>query len=228
MGEAIGAVLPLAVGVSLSPIPIIAVVLMLATPRGRANGIAFVLGWIVGLSVAGTIVLLVSGGAGASDDQAPATWVGIVKLVLGAALVVLAVVRWRRRPRGAGDEALPAWMTTIDRFTPAKSVGFGVALSAVNPKNLLITVGAAAAIAQTGTSAGGQAVALAVFVVLSTIGPAVPLAIYLGMGDRSTQVLASLRTWMAAHNTAIMCVLLLVIGVKLVGDGVAGLFGRGP
>ena len=225
MGEAIGAVLPLAVGVSLSPIPIVAVVLMLATPRGRANGIAFVLGWIVGLAAAGTVVLLVSGRAGASDGQAPATWVDVVKLVLGVALVVLAAVQWRHRPRDGADAALPAWMATIDRFTPLKSAGFGVALSAVNPKNLLITVGAAAAIAQTGTSAGGQAVALAVFVVLATVGPAVPLAIYFGLGARSQHVLTSLRTWMATHNTAIMCVLLLVIGLKLLGDGISSLSG---
>ena len=37
-GEAIGQSLPLAIGVALSPIPIIAVVLMLTTPRARANG----------------------------------------------------------------------------------------------------------------------------------------------------------------------------------------------
>ncbi len=225
MGEAIGAVLPLAVGVALSPIPIIAVVLMLATPRGRSNGLAFVVGWIAGLAAAGTIVLLISSGAGASDRGAPALWVDVVKLVLGVALVVLAVVQWRRRSRTGGEAALPGWMTTIDTFTPAKSLGLGVALSAVNPKNLLITVGAAAAIAQTGASVGGQAVALAVFVVLGTAGPAVPVVIYFGMGDRSAQVLGSLRAWMAAHNTAIMSVLLTVIGVKLLGDGLSGLLG---
>jgi hypothetical protein len=47
MGEAIGQSLPLAIGVALSPVPIIAVVLMLTT--ARANGPAFVLGWLVGL-----------------------------------------------------------------------------------------------------------------------------------------------------------------------------------
>jgi len=57
VGEAVGEVLPLAVGVSLSPIPIVAVVLMLATPHGRSNGLGFVLGWIGGLTAAGTIVL---------------------------------------------------------------------------------------------------------------------------------------------------------------------------
>jgi threonine/homoserine/homoserine lactone efflux protein len=225
MGEAIGAILPLAVGVTLSPIPIIAVVLMLATPRGRANGGAFILGWIVGLAAAGTVVLLVSGGAGASEGGSPATWVSVVKLVLGVGLVVLAVQQWRGRPRGDATPALPAWMHTIDSFTPVKSLGLGVLLSAANPKNLLITIGAAAAIAQTGTSAGGEAVALAVFVVLGTIGPGVPLAIVLVMGARSRALLDGLRAWMAAHNSAIMAVLLVVIGAKLIGDGIAGLAG---
>lgn len=222
MGEAIGAVLPLAVGVCLSPVPIIAVVLMLATPRGRANGGAFILGWVVGLAAVGTIVLLVSSGAGASQAGTPATWVSIVKLVLGAALVVLAVRQWRGRPRGDDAPALPGWMHTIDSFTPVKSVGLGVLLSAVNPKNLLLTVAAGAAIAQAGTSSGGEAVALAVFVVLGTVGLGLPLAIALVMGARARALLDGMRSWMAAHNTAIMSVILLVIGAKLIGDGIAG------
>ena len=224
MGSAIGAVLPLALGVALSAIPIIAVVLMLATPRGGVNGSSFLLGWLVGLSVVGTIVLLVSGEADGSDGNAPATWVGIVSLLLGVALIVLAGLQWRRRPRG-GTVALPGWMASIDRFGPVKSAGLGLALSAANPKNLLITVGAAAAIAQAGLSPGGQAVALGLFVLLGTVGPGVPLAIYLGLGARSQRVLERLRGWMAAHNTAIMCVLLVVIGLKLLGDGISALVG---
>jgi len=156
MGGAIGAVLPLGVGVSLSPIPIIAVVLMLATPRGRVNGPAFLLGWVVGLAVAGAVVLLVSGGAGASYAGAPATWVSVVKIVLAVVLLALAVRQWRHRPHGEGEAALPAWMRSIDTLGPAKTLGLGFALSALNPKNLLLTVGAAAAIAQTGISTGDQ------------------------------------------------------------------------
>jgi hypothetical protein len=32
------------VGVAISPLPLVAVILMLATPRGRANGVAFTAG----------------------------------------------------------------------------------------------------------------------------------------------------------------------------------------
>ena len=45
---------------------------------------------------------------------------------------------------------MPGWMRTIDHFTPAARRRRRSALSAVNPKNLVLTVGAAAAIAQTG------------------------------------------------------------------------------
>ncbi len=39
MGQAIGQVLSYGVGVALSPVPVIAVVLMLASPKGRINGL---------------------------------------------------------------------------------------------------------------------------------------------------------------------------------------------
>ena len=71
MGQAIGQALPYGVGVALSPVPIIAVVLMLATPRGRANGPAFIAGWFVGIAVVGAIVLVASGGSASKAGPQP-------------------------------------------------------------------------------------------------------------------------------------------------------------
>jgi threonine/homoserine/homoserine lactone efflux protein len=223
MGEAIGQVLSLAVGVALSPVPIIAVVLMLGTPRARSNGPAFVLGWVIGLALAGSVILLVSSGADASDDGDPASWVGVLELVLGVLLLLVAARTWQVRPRGDREAELPKWMQTIDRFTASRSIGLGALLSGVNPKNLVLTVGAAAAIAQTGIPAGEQAVALAVFIVVATLGPGIPVAIYFAMGDRAERLLDDLKGWMAAHNAAIMAVLCLLIAMKLVGDGITAL-----
>jgi threonine/homoserine/homoserine lactone efflux protein len=223
MGDAIGQVLSLGVGVSLSPVPIIAVVLMLGTPRARSNGPAFVLGWVLGLALVGTVILLASSGADASDQGDPADWVGVLKIVLGALLLLVAARQWRGRPRAGEEAELPKWMRTIDGFTPARSLAMGALLSGVNPKNLLLTAAAAAAIAQTGVSAGDQAVALAVFIVIGTLGPGIPVAMYFVMGERAKHLLDDLKAWMGAHNAAIMAVLCLVIGAKLIGDGVTGL-----
>jgi threonine/homoserine/homoserine lactone efflux protein len=223
MGDAIGQVLPFAVVVALSPIPIIGVVLMLGTPRARSNGPAFILGWIIGLTVVGTIVLVVASGANASESGQPATWVAVLKLVLGALLVLVAVRQWRDRPRGDADAALPGWMRTVDHFTPGRAVAMGVALSAINPKNLVLTIGAATAIAQSGIGTGDEAIALAVFVLVGTLGPGLPVAIYFLMGERAARMLDDLKEWMGHHNAAIMAVLCLVIGVKLIGDGISAL-----
>jgi threonine/homoserine/homoserine lactone efflux protein len=223
MGEAIGQVLPFAVVVALSPIPIIGVVLMLGTPRAHSNGPAFILGWLIGLTLVGTIILVVASGASASESGEPASWVGVLKLVLGALLLLLAVKQWRGRPRGDADAALPGWMRTVDHFTPGRAVAMGVALSAINPKNLVLTVGAAAAIAQTGLGTGDQAIALAVFVLVATLGPGLPVAIYFLMSERAARVLDDLKEWLGHHNAAIMTVILLVIGVKLIGDGISAL-----
>lgn len=221
MNEAIGQVLPLAVGVSLSPIPIIGITLMLATPGGRSKGIAFLLGWTVGLAAAGTLVLVVSGGIGSSDHGESAEWVGYLKLGLGVLLLVAAFRRWSGRPRADGDQAMPKWMQGIDRFRFPQSIGLGLLLSAVNPKNLVLTVVAATAISGTGIDSGQQAIALAVFVLIGLIGPAIPLGIYMGLGDRSEHPLDRLRKWMARNNSVIMAVICLIIGAKLIGDGLS-------
>src|SRR3954453_5878781 len=110
MGEAVGQVLSFGVGVALSPVPIIAVVLMLATPRGRVNGPAFLAGWVAGLAVVGNAVLLIASGGDASQAGTPADWVSILKLVLGVLLLGLAVKQWRVRPRGDQVPELPAGM----------------------------------------------------------------------------------------------------------------------
>lgn len=222
MGEAIGQVLALGVGVALSPIPIVGVVLMLSTPRARANGPAFLLGWVAGLAVVGTVVLLVSGGAEASESGQPADWVNVLKLVLGVLLLRLALRQWRGRPGEGEEPELPGWLQSVDRFTATRSAGLGVVLSAVNPKNLILTIGAASAIGQTGVAGGKQAVALAVFVLIATIGTGAPVALYFALGDRSRQALDGLRDWMARHNSAVLAVICLLIGAKLIGDGISG------
>ncbi|MFE8968234.1 GAP family protein [Streptomyces albogriseolus] len=223
MGEAIGQILSYGVAVALSAFPIIGVVLMLATPRARTNGPALLLGWSLGLALVGTIVLLVSGGVGPSDQGQPADWVSALDLTLGVLLLWVAVKEWRGRPRDGKEVPLPKWMRTVDSFTPVKALALGTAMSAVNPKNLLLSIAAASAIARTDTSAGAQAVALAVYVVLGALGPGTPVVLYFALRERSKHILDDLKAWMEQHNTAIMAVICLLFAAKLVGNAVSDL-----
>lgn len=221
MGGAIGQVLPIAVGVALSPLPIVAVVLLLVTSRGRANGLAFLVGWFLGLAIVGAIVLAVANGLGATDHGKPAGWVSAVKLALGILLLLAGLREWRRRPAAGDDAPTPNWMGALETFTPVKALGTGGLLSG-NPKDLLLVVAAASAIAQTGISPGQQAIVYAIFVVIATIGVGAPVGLYFALGSRSRQVLDRVKTWMVQNNAAILAVLFLVFGAKLVGDAISG------
>jgi threonine/homoserine/homoserine lactone efflux protein len=213
MGEAIGNFLPSA---------IVAVVLMLVTERGRANGLSFVLGWWIGLGLVGAIVLAISAPANASTDTGPATWVDVLFLILGLLLILVAARQWRGRPHGDQEPSAPKWMGALDEFTPVKAGAAGVALSALNPKNLLLAVAGAAAIAQTGISTGQEVVSYVVFVAIASIGVAAPVVIYFATGERSQDLLDELKTWLSRNNAVIMAVLMLIIGIKLIGNAISG------
>ncbi len=127
------------------------------------------------------------------------------------------------RPHEGDEAASPKWMGAIDSFGPGKALGAGVLLAGVNPKNPLLSIGAAATIAQTGISGTQQAIAYAVFALIGTLGVGSPVVLFFALGDRSREKLDSLKTWMSQNNAVIMAVLCLVIGAKLIGDGISGL-----
>ena len=222
MGQAIGDLLPSAIGVALSPVPIIAVILMLATPRARSNGAAFAVGWVVGLVVVSVVVLLVAGDAD-DTDSGTSTTVDVVVLLLGALFLLMALKQWQARPKPGVEPALPKWMSAVDQFTAGKSLVLGAALSGANPKNLALTLAAAASIAKAGLDGGETVVAVTVFVVIGSLTVAGPVLFYLLAADRAAGPLASIKTFMSEHNAVIMMVVLLVLGGKLLGQGIAGL-----
>nr|WP_281376423.1 GAP family protein [Actinomycetospora corticicola] len=209
----------MAIGVALSPVPMIAVVLVLTSRQARSNSLAFVIGWLTGLAVVGTIVLTVAGEADASVDGSPAAWVSWAKIVLGAGLLLIAVRRFRGRPRNGDEAALPRWMATVDTMKPVAVFG----LAAASPKNLLLATSAGAEIAQSGIPTAQQAVAYAVFALIASIGVGTPLAIYYAMGRRSQVLLASLKSWLGHHNAVIVSVLCLVLATKLIGEAIGAL-----
>lgn len=225
LGAALGNVLPLAVAVAIFPVPIIAAVLIVGSDGGRAKGVGFVLAWAAGLALVGSIALVVAGGTDASDEGEPATWVSALLLVLGLLLLMLAVKQWRDRPTGSEEAPLPSWMKTVDAFTMTRAAGVGFALSGLNPKNALLSVAAAAEIAEVGLPAGRQVVVLLSFVVIASIGVLTPILLALAGGERSRKPLAALRNWMARYNAVIMSVLFLLIGAKLIGDAISGFSG---
>ena len=60
-------------------------------------------------------------------------------------------------------------------------------------------------------------------VVLASLTVAGPVLFYVFASSRAAGPLASIKDFMSEHNAVIMMVVLLVLGAKLIGNGIAGL-----
>jgi hypothetical protein len=218
----VGGLLPLAAGVAVSPIPIIAVILMLGTPRAKVNGPAFALGWVLGLCVVSAVVLLLAGSSPGGEDTT-STIAAVARLAFGALFFLLAVKQWRGRPTGDAEVAPPAWTAAFDSFSVPRSLAVGALLSGANPKNLALTAAAAASVAEAGLTTGQSTAALGVFVLVGSLTVAGPVLASLLLGAKATGPLAAVKEFLVAHSPAIMMVLFVILGANLVGAGYAGL-----
>jgi hypothetical protein len=217
----LGALLPLAIAVTISPIPIIAEILLLFTKKPVANAGAYLAGFIVGIAVVLGILVVVANAINLSKSG-PSKGAGTVQILLGVLLLVAAVRRFRSRPEPGEVAPTPKWMNGIAGFTPGKSLGIGAAIGAANPKNIAVGVAAAVTVSAASLSAGQTTISIVAYVVVAALGVAAPLMVTISFRDRAQLILNGWKTWLGQNNAAVMAVLFLVFAVILIGKGVAG------
>src|SRR6478752_5754656 len=155
--------IPLALVVALSPLSIIPAVLMLHTPRPRPTGLAFLVGWLVGLFALTAIFVQVSALLGGLHEQPP-SWASWLRIVLGAALIVFGISRWLVRRRSTHS---PKWLNGLTTIGPARALVTAIALSVVNPKVLFIGAAAGLAIGTEGIGSPEVWLAYALYVAVA-------------------------------------------------------------
>lgn len=200
--------LPLALAVCINPLPIIAMVLVLLTSRGRANGSSMLLGWLCGLVILAGVAIVLGNHTslyGSEGDAPLARW---IQGILGIGLLALAMQQWRGRDR----KEEPGWMASLTDISRMRSFGFGALLSAGNPKNILLTFSAMALLVEVGMSLSHELLVLMGFILVASIGVATPLALVLIKGARAQPMLEHWRSWLSQYSGVLMAAVLALIG----------------
>lgn len=218
-GSVLTALVPLGLVVALSPITVIPAVLVLQAPQRRPSSLAFLAGWLTGLTALTALSVAASGLLGGLHNSAPA-WASWLRVVLGSALVVLGVYRWLARHRHTES---PSWMRSFATITPVRSGVTGAALAALRPDVSLICVPAGLAIGTSGLGAAGDWMAAGFFVVVAASTVAIPILAYVAAGPRLDDPLARLKDWMDENNAALLAVVLIVIGAMVLHHGIQAL-----
>ena len=222
MRQVIGDVLPFAVVVMVSPINIVAAILLLFSKRALLNASSYLGGFFVGLTIVvgglTTLATAISLGPGSGRLQGAS----ILLLVLGAGLIVVAIQKYRDRPGPDEPASLPGWMDGIAGFSAGKSFAVGAAIGAGNPKNIAVALGTAVTVSSAGLPSSQKVAVLAVYIFLACIGVATPIVTMLVLGDRADTVLDGWKSWLTHNNAAMMAVIYLFFGVFLIGKNLAG------
>lgn len=215
--QAIGHLLPLAVAVAISSVPIMAVLLILLSPTPRNSSIAYLAGWVLGIAA---LAVAFSAGAAAfpaTEKRHPDFTFALAQIVIGISLEAFALALWRRSDRNATQE-MPKWLRVVGAVRPWQAFGFAFALN-LRPKALLLSAAAGVVLTAQPLTAGSWAVALVVYTVISASTIGIPV-LYAIVNPASAQPrLEVVRDWILQNNRIITILVMVVIGFVILGNG---------
>jgi hypothetical protein len=227
MVDLVLSLLPLSLGIVMSPLAIMALVAVLLSRQARVNGVMFFLGWTIGVAVGVGGSFAVLGFFEVHERHAPPLWVPILRLVLGIGLLLGAV--WIYRRGGARKKAmaaasspsdvteaapqLPGWLHSVSTFTAGRSLALGIGIFLLNPVDLSCAILAALDVRLAELDPGANAVALLVFGLIGILPIGIPVLLVLIKGEAATPTLEGIRAWIAGNTSLLNAILVLVIAV---------------
>lgn len=224
--EVLGVLLPLSIGVAFSSVPIMAMIVILLSPRGRASGFAYLVGYAFGLAL---VTVGFTAGIRAlpdGDDPPSVFWIGIAEIVLGAAFVVFAFLSFahvRRRMRATGlSPSAPAWLRRAGELGPAPAFAVGLALN-LRPKALVIATAAALALNSGDLNPVTWLIDTAIYLAIGLSTVAAPVIVVLRSGERARAALERARDWLERNSYIVTSIVVFMVGVVLIGDGLTRL-----
>jgi hypothetical protein len=207
--------------VTLEPIPLTAMILLLATEGGLWKGLGYVLGWIVTLVVVVAVTVLVTGGKPLLPHSNPSTAALAVKLAIGVVLVFIAYRRWGKwgstEPKGQ-----PKWMRGIDHVNPIGAAGLAFLLQPW----VLVTAGVAT-ITEAKLSSTLEYITVFAFCVWCTASYLVMETYAALRPEKVKSSLAALLGWITAHRDQVIVFLSLGLGLYLMAKSIDGLVSVG-
>ncbi|HEY6799277.1 MAG TPA: GAP family protein [Agromyces sp.] len=222
MLQAVAHLLPIAVAVAVSSVPIMATILLLLSPGRTRSALPFLIGWVLGIAV---VVWLCTIGAQAvpspRSSRQPETAVGIGEILVGAAIVVVAIVAWYRARKNPST-VMPKWLDSVGSLGPWAAFGVAFALN-LRPKGLLLAIAAGLAIRGDNLTLVEAAVAIVLYTVVGASTVAVPIIMTLASPKRMEPRLVVAQGWIARNQGVVTALILLVIGVVIIGTGIGRL-----
>ena len=208
--------------VAASPLPIVAVLIILLTKRARVGSLVFASAWLVGTALAITLSVVLAGKVTPPRGlDLPSE--GLGALLLGFGLFVTAWLSRRSRYRAEDPTAVPKWVNAVDGLSPVGGAVVAFSNALTSPKNLALAITTGLAIRNSSNSAEWWAEMALLYVAVASLTIVTPVAVYFVAGDRAEPILSRWKRNVTARAAVIMELALFVLGIMLASKGVYNL-----
>lgn len=229
MIQAFGQLLPIAVATAISSVPIMAMIMILLSPHRTTTALPFLIGWVAGIAGLVALCVLVAQTMPVSRVGRPDTALGIAEMVIGVAIIAVAVVSWRRRDRAAPTSRtetdspdLPRWLRTVGSLGAWSTCGVALVLN-LRPKGLLLAIAAGLVLRGASLSLSENVVVLAGYTAIAGSTILVPIVLTLAAPDRMEPRLILVKEWLKRYQSAVSTAILIMVGVVAIGNGMTHL-----
>ncbi|KQQ65339.1 GAP family protein [Microbacterium sp. Leaf320] len=219
----LGTVLPHAAAIAASPLPVVAVILILMSPRARTRGLVFLAGWFLGVVVATGFFAWLREVLPSTDSTPAGTIIRVMQILVGVGLLWLGWRQWRTRPAPGATPTTPPWMNRVDTLPAVTTGALAFALSAVTPKNLLVAASAGTELGTLDAASPELWVAVALFAMLASVTVLIPVLLVIVAPSPSRRALTRIRDWLTANSAVIMTALFLLVGAHIIITGISAL-----
>lgn len=203
----------LALATTCSPLFVLTAVVMMSTSMTVHNAWAAVAGWIVSIGVSAAAVMLIGGAFASGSHHGAPWWMGLVDVVIGGVLAVLALREWFRF-RSDPASGLPKWFDRVGSMSIVFAFGVGVFL----PANI-VAYAAGNEIAQQHLSGDGRWLALVGYVVVGTLLEAGPVLWFTVARSQRERRLPEWNRWLGGHWQEVLAGLFTVLSLYLLLKG---------
>ena len=210
-----GSLLGIAVAMALSSVPITATIVILLSPQRRRSSLPFLAGWLLTL---GVVPLAAAAGILAMplSRRERSQFEAALEIVVGAALVIGAILTWRRSQTPAPTSG--GRLERLGSYGPAAS--FGIAfLMGLRPKAMLLGIAAGLALSAQSPTSARSGLALALYIAVSASTVAVPIVCTLVSPRSMEPRLVTWRERLSRSGLKVTASVMMVIGLALAALG---------
>jgi len=205
----------LALGVAASPLPVVAVLIILITKRARPGSLVLAACWVLGNTIAIGLAVAFAGSI-PEPRHGPDLWFeGLFALLLGIGLVIMWWLSRRGRRNTPEETAPPTWVSSVDNLSPAGAGFVAFANATTSPKNLALAIAAGKTISRAELPATAVGAAALFYVAVASLSIVIPVALYFVGGEKSVVVLRRWRDSVTEHAAVVMEITLLGLGVAM-------------